>query len=101
MALSKLQLSELLSVYGGLLTDKQRDALAMYCNCDLSLGEIADESGISRQGVRDAIVKAETSLVKLENELHLSEFIRQAQSAVDEDCGAALKEVVKRFVSKE
>ena len=43
MALSKLQLSELLSVYGGLLTEKQRDALVMYCNCDLSLGEIADE----------------------------------------------------------
>lgn len=101
MALSKLQLSELLSVYGGLLTDKQRDALAMYCNCDLSLGEIADESGISRQGVRDAIVKAEASLVKLENELHLAEFIRQAQSAVDTEDGAALKEVVKRFVSKE
>lgn len=101
MALSKLQLSELLSVYGGLLTDKQRDALAMYCNCDLSLGEIADESGISRQGVRDAIVKAEASLVKLENELHLSEFIRQAQSAIDAEDGAALKEVVKRFVSKE
>lgn len=101
MALSKLQLSELLSVYGGLLTEKQRDALVMYCNCDLSLGEIADETGISRQGVRDAIVKSEAALVRLDTELHLAEFTRNARFALESDDGAALKEVVKRFVSKE
>ena len=101
MAPSKIQLSELLSVYGGLLTDKQREATIMYCNCDLSLGEIADESGISRQGVRDAIVKAEVALTGLESELHLSEFIRRAQSAINADDDELLKELVKQFVSKE
>lgn len=101
MALSKLQLSELLSVYGVTLTDKQRDACAMYCDCDCSLAEIADEVGITRQGVRDAIVKAEAALVKLENALHLAEFCRNLTVALDGDNMDRLKLLVKQFVSKE
>ena len=62
MTLAKVQLSQLLAIYGKLLTEKQRDVLSMYCDCDCSLAEIADEVGISRQGVRDAIVKGEASL---------------------------------------
>ena len=57
MALSKLQLSELLATYRDLLTDNQIGVLSMYCDCDCSLAEIAAETGISRQGVRDAVVK--------------------------------------------
>ena len=57
MGFTKIQLSQLLSVYGDLLTDKQKNSLSMYCDCDCSLAEIADELGISRQGVRDAILK--------------------------------------------
>ena len=66
MALTKIQLSELLNVYAEMLTEKQREALSMYCDCDCSLSEIGSELGISRQGVRDAIVKGEATLVKLE-----------------------------------
>ncbi|MCM1195363.1 MAG: DNA-binding protein, partial [Firmicutes bacterium] len=33
-----------------MLTEKQREAVSMYCDCDCSLGEIADELGITRQG---------------------------------------------------
>lgn len=101
MALSKLQLSELLAVYGVTLTDKQREACAMYCDCDCSLSEIADEVGITRQGVRDAIVKAEASLVKLEEALHLSEFCRKLSVALDCDDLTQLKQTVKQYVSKE
>lgn len=101
MALSKLQLSELLSVYGVTLTDKQREACAMYCDCDCSLAEIAGEVGITRQGVRDAIVKAEAALVKLENALHLAEFCRNLTVALDRDDMEKLKQLVKQYVSKE
>ena len=101
MALSKLQISELLSVYGTTLTDKQREACAMYCDCDCSLAEIAAEVGITRQGVRDAIVKSEASLVKLEESLHLAEFIRNLTIALNNDDLTQLKQIVKQYVSKE
>ena len=101
MALSKIQLSELLQVYGEMLTDKQREALTMYCDCDCSLSEIANEVGISRQGVRDAIVKGEATLVKLEDALHLAELYKQLSKAVDSGNADELYDVAKRFVSKE
>ena len=101
MALSKLQLSELLSVYGATLTDKQRDVVTMYCDCDCSLSEIADEFGITRQGVRDAIVKSEAALVKLEENLRLAEFIRNLTLALDDNDTDLLKQTVKQYVSKE
>lgn len=99
MALSKLQLSQLLTTYGNLLTEKQREAVSMYCDCDCSLSEISDEIGISRQGVRDAVVKAEAALTKLEDALHLSEFIQNVNVALQN--GDDVAQLVKRFVSKE
>lgn len=101
MALAKLQLSELLETYGLLLTDKQRSALSMYCDCDCSLAEIADERGISRQGVRDAIVKGEALLVKYEQTLHLCGLKRQAYAALSSDSPEQLKHVVANIVNKE
>lgn len=101
MALSKLQLSELLSVYGDTLTDIQKYATAMYCDYDCSLAEIATERGTTRQGVRDAIVKAEASLVKLEDALHLAEFCRNLTIALDSNDAEKLEQTVKQYVSKE
>ena len=101
MALSKIQLSELLSVYGEMLTDKQREALTMYCDCDCSLAEIASEIGISRQGVRDAIVKGEATLTKLEDALHLARLCKQMSQAIDNADKQELYEIAKRYVSKE
>ncbi|MBQ7153009.1 MAG: HTH domain-containing protein [Clostridia bacterium] len=61
-----LGISRLLDFYGSILTDRKRDVLELYYNEDLSLGEIADNIGISRQGVRDLIKKAEAELVSFE-----------------------------------
>ena len=101
MALTKIRLSQLLQVYSRLLTDKQRDALTMYCDCDCSLSEIADEVGISRQGVRDAIVKGESALVKLEDALSLAELQAELSVAVANGDRDKVFEAAKRFVSKE
>lgn len=101
MALSKLRLSQLLSTYGAMLTDKQRDAVSMYCDCDCSLAEIADEVGISRQGVRDAIVKAEATLTKLEDSLHFAELYTRLTLALESDNIDEIKKIAKQFVSKE
>ena len=101
MALSKMQMSDMLSVYGKMLTDKQREAITMYCDCDCSLQEIADEIGISRQGVRDAIVNGEKTFLKLEEALHLCEFSRRVAVALNEVDTDSVLEIVKQFVSKE
>lgn len=100
MSLSKLQLSKLLQVYGALLTDKQREAITMYCDCDCTLSEIATETGISRQGVRDAIVKGESSLTKFEEELALADFEQDVNRALDSGDYDKVLQIVKLFVSR-
>ena len=70
MKLDKLSMSVYYDLYGDLLTQKQRDCLDLYCNQDLSLGEIAELQGISRQSVYDAISRAETQLTRFEEVTH-------------------------------
>ena len=67
-----LQLAELIDLYAELLSDRQQRVLDLYYNEDLSLGEIAADMGISRQGVRDSIKKAERELYFFESKLHLA-----------------------------
>ncbi len=66
-----LDITLLLDFYGDMLTDKQRSFLSFYYNDDLSLSEIAADEGITRQGVRDAIKRAETQLISMEERLGL------------------------------
>ena len=62
----KIELNWLSAFYGGLLTPKQRDVMRMHCEEDLSLGEIAQEAGISRQAVHDLLSRAAHQLFELE-----------------------------------
>ena len=62
----KIELAWLTAFYGGLLTDKQRQVLALHCEEDLSLAEIAQELGVSRQGVFDNLSRAEALLRNME-----------------------------------
>ena len=57
----------LFDFYGDMLTERQREFYDLYYNEDLSLSEIAENYGISRQGVRDVIVRAEAALTELED----------------------------------
>ena len=66
-----LELCLLFDFYGEMLTEKQRELFDLYYNEDLSLSEIAEHAGITRQGVRDAVVRAEHTLTALEDKLHL------------------------------
>lgn len=60
------RMTMLFDFYGEILTERQREFYDLYYNDDLSLSEIAQNSGITRQGVRDVIVRAENILVDLE-----------------------------------
>lgn len=64
-----LNMIMLLDFYGEMLTSKQRDFIDFYYNDDLSLAEIAENVGITRQGVRDAIKRAEGQLLEMEERL--------------------------------
>ena len=66
-----LTVSLLLDFYGDMLTEKQRDVVDFYYNQDLSLSEIADNEGITRQGVRDNLKRAEGQLRDMEARLGL------------------------------
>lgn len=60
------ELTLLFDYYGDLLTQKQRTCFDLHYNQDLSLGEIAQEVGISRQGVHDTLTRAEAALRNME-----------------------------------
>ena len=75
--------SYLLDFYGDVLTERKREVLDMYYNEDLSLAEIADEIGISRQGVRDLIKKAEEEIFFLEEKLGLAKKMSAIKSHSD------------------
>ena len=80
----RVRLASLLSEYGALLTDRQRDMLRLYVEMDMSLFEVAEEYGVTRQAVMDAVKHGADSLQKYEDavgkvalkESLLSEFDR-------------------------
>ncbi len=66
-----LNISRLLDLYGGVMNEKQRNVLRCYYDEDLSLSEIAENEGISRQGASDLIRRAEQQLRFLDDNLRL------------------------------
>ena len=78
-----LRISYLLDFYGDVLTERKKEVLDMYYNEDLSLAEIAEQIGISRQGVRDLIKKAEDELLFLEEKLGLAKKMRALRIHAD------------------
>ncbi|MBR5308865.1 MAG: DNA-binding protein [Clostridia bacterium] len=99
MAVKDLKYAALYDVYGGLLSEKQSYALEMYYCDDLSLAEIAEHIGITRQGVRDQIKHAEEELERFEEKLGLarkSEELRKILSDIDRAAeGSELGERIK------
>ena len=65
----KVEISVLCQIYGKLLTEKQLNIMDNYYNLDLSLSEIAENEGITRQAVRDIIKKGENKLFEFEEKL--------------------------------
>ena len=68
-----LHMSLLFDFFGELLTEKQKEYFDLYYNNDLSLSEIAENEGISRQGVRDIILRAENTLYDTERKTGIVE----------------------------
>ena len=89
MIVKDLGISLLLDFYGEVLTDKQKEVIDLYYNEDFSLAEIAENCGISRQGVRDVIVRAEAAMNELEDKTGLLKRFMRMQDSVDAIVAAA------------
>ena len=78
------RISYLLDFYGNILTEKQRDAIDLYYNEDLSLAEIAEHVEITRQGVRDAIKRGEETLLEMEEKLGFADKMDKYRKVFEE-----------------
>lgn len=80
----KLYISRYNDFYGCLLTEHQCEMIKLYYDCDISLFEIAEQFGVSRQAVRDTIKRAEQLLVSYEEKLGLSKKFEQMSNLTDQ-----------------
>lgn len=109
-----LKQSLLYDFYGELLNDHQKNIYEDFVLNDLSLSEIAEQHGISRQGVHDIIKRCDKALDEYEKKLHLvekfievkklkeqlKEDIENFKSCKDEKSAAAIVEMVEKMIEK-
>lgn len=86
-----LEIGYLLDFYGEMLNDRRRTVLDMYYNEDMSLSEIAESLGITRQGARDLIKKAGDELLLFEEKLGMAQKFRALY-----DCTDRAEEILKK-----
>ena len=84
-----LHMALLFDTYGGMLTDKQRDCFDMRYNQDLSLGEIGEMMGVSRQAVNDNLTRTEALLRRMEENIGSVKRDMMIRRAVQELLDAA------------
>ena len=87
--MSAWELALLFDYYGGMLTDKQRECFDMRYNQDLSLGEIAESLGVSRQAVNDNLSRTEALLRRLEENIGSVKRDKEIRNALREILEAA------------
>ena len=80
----RVKIASLLSEYGALLTGRQREMLSMYVEMDMSLLEVAEEFGVTRQAVLDAVRHGADSLQKYEDAVGKVALKRQIATALEE-----------------
>ena len=102
--LKNIKIGLLNDYYGGLLTEYQTRILSSYYDEDLSLKEIAEEEGVSRQAVADVIKRSSEKLVEYEEKLglvekisNLSERLEQVIVSVDTETAQKLKKILNEI----
>ena len=96
----KVEISMLCEIYGKLLTEKQLDIMDNYYNLDLSLSEIAENEGITRQAVRDIIKKGENKLFEFEEKLGIMKK-RMLQEEKIADILSELTKIKTKFTDEQ
>ena len=102
---NKIRINSLLDFYGSLLTITQQKMISLYYGEDLSLGEISEIEGVSRNAVFDSIKKGTTLLESIESKLHLLEKEEKMNSFFNqlkkENLSKEQLEIIDRIIEKE
>ena len=103
------EMTLLLDYYGGMLTEKQRECFDMRYNQDLSLGEIGELQGVSRQAVCDNLARTEALLRRMEENIgcvkrdmqirKAARDILEAAAVLDASSDPAVSELAKRILT--
>ena len=103
------ELALLFDTYGSMLTDKQRDCFDMRYNQELSLGEIAEEMGVSRQAVNDNLTRTEALLRRMEENIgcvkrdmlirKAAQEILEAAAVLDTSSDPAFNDAKQRIIA--
>lgn len=99
-----LGIGYLLDFYGDILPERRRDIMELYYNDDLSLSEIAEQMGITRQAVRETVKKTEADLLFYEEKLGLLRRFTEAQThanraiALCEEAGEPVPDELRREI---
>ncbi|MGI6701459.1 MAG: sigma factor-like helix-turn-helix DNA-binding protein [Christensenellales bacterium] len=80
----KVLISQLIDYYGKLLPDSQRNILKLRFNEDLTLNEIAEIEGITRQGVRDSLIRGVKQLYEYEERLKIKDKFNRIRYHINE-----------------
>ena len=107
--MSAWELALLFDYYGSMLTDKQRDCFDMRYNQDLSLGEIAENLGVSRQAVFDNLTRTEALLRRMEENIgcvkrdiavrKAAREILEAAAVLDASSDPAVSALARRIIA--
>jgi predicted DNA-binding protein YlxM (UPF0122 family) len=90
-----LRFSLLLEYYGSLLNEKQAEMVSSYYDLDLSLSEIAENEGITRQGAHDQIKRAEAKLLEWEEKCRYAEkFLKLKELSQDSENFTEIKKII-------
>ncbi|NCA93334.1 hypothetical protein EOM82_08935 [bacterium] len=79
----KVEIGILNAYYGNLLNDKQIKIMHLYYDCDMSLAEVSEELGITRQGIRESLVRSKAKLIECEQKLKIVEKVRLITSNLE------------------
>lgn len=98
-----IRISKLNDYYGTLLTDRQREAISLYYDCDMSLSEIAAELNVTRQAVHDLVVRTAAKLEDYEAKLgllsKLTELQRKLTAITDTASGSLETEIINSIIA--
>lgn len=101
-----LEIGFLLDFYGDILPERRREIMDLYYNDDLSLAEIAEQLGVTRQAVRETIKKTEADLFFYEDKLGLRRRFTEAQThaaralALIDGIGPAIPDALREELRK-
>lgn len=107
MTLKTVRMGLLFDYYGQLLTERQQSFFSHYYNDDLSLGEIADQYGVSRQAVYDILRRSTHALEEYDSKLQLiersqkqEEYLDKIQAEIQNAIDLLAQEAPARLIAK-